>query len=563
MNKTIKLFGLLISVICTVVFFYIWVILGYDDFLNLLLAVLKIPVEKLNTLKNILSESRFSMVSFFILLLTGFGVLIIVKSKQISFYLNRIIGWAKGFSREIIGFQKEYLILATIIIALSLINNLWNAINMPIFYDEAWTYLNFTKRTFFASISYYPAPNNHILHSVLTNLTYYFPFGQTINLRIPNLLISFLSSICFFYTFSKMTNPRIGVLLLSIFCFLFPVAYYGYLSRGYSLVLFAFINGFYCCFKLISETNSNEYKKYIILFSFFSIIGFSTMPSFLYPYLVLASFTLAYMYNRKKMSQLRYFIISSIVLFIIVGVSYLPVILVSGINSLIKNEFVKPISRLEVFENLFNHFSSTSDFLFSIPLLLVLITVIILTFYFRAKPEVLFCLYIIITPPCLLILHSVIPFPRTWIYLIIPFLLLVGILITTLEKKVSFLQKTIVLSVLCGGFIVGLYSNFKQKIVNYEEFSFAAEEASSFLISQNATNVYCNHPLIETNLIYIFEEEKSNINVFYSREKDTLNDNLLSKGECCDFLVLEKNIKKNEKYTISKDVSKNIIIYKR
>ncbi len=41
----------------------------------------------------------------------------------------------------------------------------WGVVQ-PISYDEAWTYLNFTKNGWLTSLSWYPAPNNHLFYSL-------------------------------------------------------------------------------------------------------------------------------------------------------------------------------------------------------------------------------------------------------------------------------------------------------------------------------------------------------------------------------------------------------------
>src|SRR5262249_30214712 len=58
--------------------------------------------------------------------------------------------------------------LATVVV-LQIVWCVRRAATLPVTYDEAWTFMNFTMRPAFASVTYYPAPNNHVLFSVLSN----------------------------------------------------------------------------------------------------------------------------------------------------------------------------------------------------------------------------------------------------------------------------------------------------------------------------------------------------------------------------------------------------------
>ncbi|MGB5418838.1 hypothetical protein, partial [Algibacter sp.] len=43
------------------------------------------------------------------------------------------------------------------------------AIYLPLSYDEAYTFLQFVDRSLFYAFCTYPAPNNHVFHSIFSN----------------------------------------------------------------------------------------------------------------------------------------------------------------------------------------------------------------------------------------------------------------------------------------------------------------------------------------------------------------------------------------------------------
>lgn len=563
MQKVFKYLGVVLIVL-GIVLTSILLITKYDDFENEILLFLSISFEKKERLSQFITLRDYQFFRLVPLGISLTGYLIYYLSGRISNLFIKIKNWINSSLQYLFGLPKIYLWIAFSIVVLSFILKTFLVLKMPVFYDEAFTYLSFSKRTILFSMSYYPAPNNHILHSILTNITYYLPFSQTVNLRLPNLIINTISGIFLFYTFTKLLNVKIATLMLSIYSFLFPVLYYGYLSRGYSLELFAFIICFYSVLQLIKSKNeSSSFKKYLTLLSIGSIIGFYTIPSFLYPYFTITSFLFFYFVLRKEIQKLIAFTISGVITAFVVVLLYIPVFFISGIDSITHNKFDTPISRLEVLQKLPTHFSSTIDFLYSIPFVVGIIIILLISAYlFLCKYKVKFValsIYCFLMAPIILLIHSVIPYPRTWVYLVIPFLFLIGMFIhqIKIEQKVK-TGTWMLLSIIV---ILILIFNFKQRIFKQEKFSFAAKETSAFLIDQQAKKVYSDHPLVSTNLVYIFEEEKKNIEVIYSQNQDIIQDTLLL-NNFYDFIITKVNIDSLNDFKLIKKIGDNIYISK-
>lgn len=559
--RIFKVIGVVIVLIGVAFGFYLFRS-THDEFIYLVEDISNLDGKE-EKLKSIITQQKFNLIKIIPFLISVMGVIVFLLSKNIEQSTRYIIRLLSNIIAEIKLIHKKYLTFASIIILLSFCIKLYYLLKIPISYDEAWTYLNFTSKGFFSSLSYYPAPNNHILHSLLTNLFSYLPFDQTINLRLPNLIMNTLSIAVLFLAFTKLLSERIAISCIIIYSFLFPIMYYGYCSRGYSLLLLSFIICFYASVQIIVNHRKKSINKYILYLSFGSVVGFYTIPSFLYPYAAIMSFLFLFLLINKSKEKILPLIISGLVTTFVVVLLYTPVFIISGIKSITSNNFVNPTSQTEVLEKLYSHFSDTSISMFHLNVIvligLLFLMAIVLLMRKHKRDMMLFGVYIIAVSPIILIVHSVIPFARTWIYLIIPVLFLIGLFVESLWYSNKHLLFVSMMSIIISIF---LFIDFNKRIYQNEYFSFAAKNLSDYLIKNQAQHVYCNHPLIETNLIYLFGENKFPAQIKYSRFTPIQEDKFILSKEC-DYLVIEKEIEQISGYEQVKNYDGNLFVYKK
>ncbi len=450
---------------------------------------------------------------------------------------------------------KKHLYAAMVIIAVGVLFNLYNALTIHIHYDEAWTYFMFTKNGIWRSISYYPAPNNHIFHSLLTTFTTQLPLPLILGLRLPALTASLLASILFFYVSTKFFNIKTSLILLTLFVFWYPVSAYAFAARGYSLILLAFIICFYALLQII-YSEPKYFYRYLLLFSFGTIIGFYTIPSFLYPYAVSASLIFIFLLREKRDKHLFIFILTSILTGGIILGLYTPVFMVSGFKALVSNNGVKVLPLLEVLKRMPKHFKWTSKFLFYVPLtvfLIFILTVSLFLLLYKKDKRVLIPLAFLLSPPFILFIHKVIPFERTWIYLIVPFFFLIGLLIDKFTEKLKFTHTIIITSF----FAIPLMIYARKSIYNAAGFSRIAKQVTDFLIKQKAKNVYVHHRVIDTYLIYYFIEKKADTKVHYRMQP--FDEKELQKAKnCCDFFVIDNEKVAKTEFQLLKTFARDI-----
>lgn len=498
------------------------------------------------------------------LLLIKFAVVVtlVLLLSCLLFYptIKKLISEVKLHYHQVLDRIKSYGVMfflpVIILVTFTLVIKIYLAIYTPIHYDEAFTYLHFTSEGFLRSATFYPAPNNHVLHSLLTNISYYLPFSETFNLRLPVILISSITSFLLFYCFTRLTTGKIAFIITLIFSFLNPVIYYGYNSRGYYLVLLFFLISFYAIIQIIRNREEPlEQKHYFVVFTCSSILGFYTMPSFLYPFLSLESFLFftSLLTNSKKL--LHYLFYSILLTGLGVALLYGPIIIVSGIESLTNSNSVVPVPRSEVLSDLSSHFASTYEYLFSLNfkfIYLFLIFLIIYLLFKKIRPlEVILCFYIIIFCPLIIILHSLIPFPRTWIFIIIPVLYLLSLFLQGIENFYKI--ERVVFS---GAILISFMHLhiFWDTIRTRETFSYEAEKLSAYLMNYDPKNIYIENDLIDINLAYLFLTKGENVRIFE-------NDPLLKRDY--DFLIIGKKTETFSNYKYVKEFGKDIHVYQK
>ena len=373
------------------------------------------------------------------------------------------------------------------------------AITMPVSYDEACTYLLFSSKGILHTITHYPAPNNHVLYSIFTNIAYHLLFLKALfALRLPSIFFNIITIFVVFYKSKNRFGYHFAICLTAISSVLFMNIYYGYMSRGYGLYHLMFILAFFASYDIIKKQNINQNW---ILFSVVSILGFCTIPSFLYPFLILNVWIFLFDYKMIfKQIAFGFVVITAVYLF------YLPIILFEGLESITKNPYVQSESFFFVLRAL-PRFGA--KMLTDIIGLNILITAPILVFvgYNFYKTKNLFyiksALIFALMPFVLLAVQSVIPYVRVFNFygFVVVFYMLIGFI-----SKIENLKTKFILPLLLV-FQVGMIFYFYNKVYEYENKDLAANITASKIISIIIGNkkYFFNNALLLNN--FRFEAE--------------------------------------------------------
>lgn len=395
------------------------------------------------------------------------------------------------------------------IISAVLIFRIFWIIKLPITHDEAATFVNQTSRGIHYALSYYPAPNNHIFNSILTWFTSLIPIDAKLSLRIPSLVFGMLSAMAFGYLGMKMTNKNwIVILGLVLFCFGTLTTEYGILARGYAMVLTSFIVVFYFSHKWI-VTNNKIHRLDKYLYGICIIIGYWSVPTFLYAHIAVTLSTAIWTGFRRNFIVLGEIVKVNFIAMVTALALYMPVILISGSASLFDNDFVGTLNWKEFLSLLPNHLLNTIHLLFNgQPIWLGILILLILSLK-RWDVWIVLSLILILTAPVLIVIHRVIPFERTWIYLYVPMVLLIMQILSLndniIHKAVRNKKSRTLFGVLTVVLLtIGLVDNFQRTILQSEMTALELSKYNEITRDKRVDVIYCSDRISETIIQYYF-----------------------------------------------------------
>ncbi len=505
-----KVLSWLIAIVSAALFIYL-LGLSYDACIVLISKIS--GYSKTERIAGLLTPAKFALLKFAPLAGIVLGILLLVFTRPITKCLQIVGRYFKAaweyLIQQFVDFPKgEKIAFVTTVIA-NIIVKLYYLLNFPITYDEAWTFLNFTDRSIISSVTYYSAPNNHIFNSVLTNIFNHLPLPVTVRLRIPAFIAGILFLIVFYIFSRRWLGHKVAVLLLLILSFLTPQLFYSFAARGYIFVLLFATICYFISIRL-TETITNESRN-LFYFSVCSVLGFYTMPSFLYPYATLNIYLLAFAIINGRKTLLSSLIIWGVVTVLGVIILYSPVLAISGIASIVANQYVVPISRNEVLDRLPQHLLEAYKYLFVYKYtLFILFPLLILTsFIVRYKPIALLNLWMVAFMIAIPILHSVVPFERTWIYVTIPVLISLGLIIQIIAPVKLPVSVYYILGA-AASVIILVASNAALRGI--EDYALQANDATDFAWNKKMKAVYVKEPLMDTYLLYKFKTNKATLN---------------------------------------------------
>lgn len=209
--------------------------------------------------------------------------------------------------------------------------------------DENWSYQYFVKEGFWVTLTYYPDTNNHIAYNLMAYFLSLFLGDARLIMKLPTLL-AFLSTLFLIYAYvAHWGSFRAAVLSLLLAILVYESRKYAYIGRGHILLsLFVLISSI----AMIEYLISNQ-KGYVFIFILSSILGFYTVPIFIFHFIALGILMLLYAIFFLGGRNITIWLKGGrAVLYIIIGttICYTPVILISGWEALFAHKWVQPMT---------------------------------------------------------------------------------------------------------------------------------------------------------------------------------------------------------------------------
>lgn len=407
------LFFLLCFSACLFIFDYESLIFWVLDFYQ--------QTSKIKQFRNLLTESRFQILQIFAVFFLGFYISVFFIISKIFFIITFYL---KELQTQLTAFGKIFALLSrrekiVLWLAFSLITSLklYFVFEFPLLLDEVFTYIFFVDKGFLVSMAYYPGPNNHIFFSLVGVISDFFfqnIFTEPVfALRLISCLAVLFCSL-FLFAWLKVKND-FWIAFYAFLCFHFsiPVFLYGILGRGYALQLIFICVAAFAALKMIENPKSN-FSHLIFILS--SVLGFYTIPTFLYPFGAFCVF----LFLEKQFFNI-YIWIDLITIVILTVMLYLPIILFNGLQSISGNSWVLamnfndfmqklPVYLLEIGDFFFPNFA----WLFWILIFAMFLGNLSITKPLKIEIKLLFCFVFISF--LMLLFQRLQPFVRVWTY---------------------------------------------------------------------------------------------------------------------------------------------------
>lgn len=434
---------------------------GLLDTVKLILKLIGADVGE-QVVQSFIARIPLSLVYSFLVSNILIAILAVYKEKYFLGNIKKVLFYIKEAFVNL--FKGLTLPEILVVIIIPLISSIYFAATIPVSYDEAATYNYFTVKPFYFSMIFYPYPNNHVLHSLLTNLTEYIPFLPALFcIRIPALLASLFTWLIAYSFIKKYYNSNVALLIVGLMSAMYMSIYYSFMSRGYAFTVLAFVICMYAVFNILTKGNRNKDWMFFVVSG---TLGCYAIPSFLYAFATLNVIILIYNYKNIKKQAIANIVAGSLVVLL-----YAPIMIVDGIEALTSNQFVQSVDRLFIVQNIFYFCQAmiaeiVGGSFMRLPIYVLFIP-LAYAIYKKNKKYILLWFVFMFAPFVLLFIHAVNPFYRTFIYynFILAFLLIVPF-----SKLLDRIPKISLLIFILAIQAIGVYS-FNAKIGIKEGFN--------------------------------------------------------------------------------------------
>lgn len=300
----------------------------------------------------------------------------------------------------------------------------------PILYDEAYTFNIFASRPMLRIVSDYHLPNNHIFHSILVHFAYRIFGNHLWAVRLPAFLAGILLVPVGYLAAKMFFDADTALLSAGLIGFAPILINYSTNARGYSILSLITL----VLITLGAFVQQTPNKATWVLVGIFSIIGFYTVPTMLFPFGAFCVWMLLVWLLKgtrpvREHQYLRKLIGMAIFTAILVILLYSPVFMVSGFDQVANNSFVAPIDKPEYWRVLSERLLETWDVFrkgIPDPITWILISGFVIAPFFRKKSaqlKVSFAYILIVFSGSFVLLRRVAPFDRMWLFFVPVFLI--------------------------------------------------------------------------------------------------------------------------------------------
>jgi hypothetical protein len=202
-------------------------------------------------------------------------------------------------------------------------------------YDEVFSAVNCAGMHPFQCASYYMLPNNHLFFNLLNSFASRLGSDPLLSARLISGLAAFaLTPLLYLWIRTRRVNVVIAALICAVVLLQFPVWAFSFQGRGYALYLLCAWTSFISVQHYFESGNRAAFLPLVLA----TLIGFWTVPSYLYWEIAVVLYALCGMIRRKKLdgSLITSMLLSAALVFL----AFTPVLCFSGLPALAENRYV-------------------------------------------------------------------------------------------------------------------------------------------------------------------------------------------------------------------------------
>jgi hypothetical protein len=208
----------------------------------------------------------------------------------------------------------------------------------PVRNDEAYSYIAFSSNPLRVGLSFYPVPNNHLLHTFFSHFSTRLFGNNIVALRLPVLVVGILVIPATYLLVRRLANKGAALLAMGLVAASSNMINYSTQARGYIfqtlILLILVLVGLY----LIDHDTIGGWVAFTIL----SVLGMYAIPTFLYffPPVMIWVFASRYFKHYDRRALVKRSFMSLVSIAILTLLLYTPVLLQSGTSALTGDDFL-------------------------------------------------------------------------------------------------------------------------------------------------------------------------------------------------------------------------------
>ena len=273
------------------------------------------------------------------------------SSSRVSFFSSLFTQWRDFWRHAACALPRGKWLAGLLLVMLAAALARVTAVFMqPMTHDESYTFIAFASQSLPNLLSDYHLPNNHILNSVLIHFSTGMFGNGPLAVRLPAVLAGLLTVAAVYLLARALYGDGTALLAASITAFLQAQIEISILARGYSLL------GLLVLLEMLLAIYLRRHQNFWgwLFFAMLGAAGFFTVPIMLYPIGVIGLWlALCAVFNqigagyKDRWRFLAWLAGTALLTGVITAILYLPAVLGTGLDALIHNPFVAPLSTEE------------------------------------------------------------------------------------------------------------------------------------------------------------------------------------------------------------------------